>query len=161
MDSEQPHTSMFKTILVGTALVLCSGFSCFVTLGSVNPAQNLYSTVAVPQGALRTTSMAPVRGLAPLQNVPVSVTQQSGSTLFRGFGCRGCWHGGRLFSSGLGSTEVVVHLTTLVLVIRASTFESSYSPYHHRTKAPVEARPKFQPYRPQALVPSNGADVPV
>ena len=87
MGSEQPSTFMWlqKTVLVGAALALCSGFICFATINSVNsvsPAQSLYSSVAVPQSALRTISVAPARGLAPLQNVPSSMNlaQPSGCT---------------------------------------------------------------------------------
>ena len=54
---------MFEIIPVGTARFLCSGFSCVITLGSVNPVQSLYFPVAVPQCALQTTLVV------PLQNV--------------------------------------------------------------------------------------------
>ena len=50
---------MFEIPLNSTALVVCRGISCFFTLGSVNPAQRLHFPVAVPQCALRTTSVAP------------------------------------------------------------------------------------------------------
>ena len=38
---EQSYPSMFRTILVGTLLVLRSGCSCSIILGIVNPAQGL------------------------------------------------------------------------------------------------------------------------
>ena len=44
---------MLEIIPVGTALFLCRGFSCFITFGSVNPAQSLYFPVAMPQCALQ------------------------------------------------------------------------------------------------------------
>ena len=68
MASEQSYSPMFVIILEGTALVVCRDFSCFIILGIANPAQGLYSPMAVPQCALRTTSAASGRILAPLQN---------------------------------------------------------------------------------------------
>ena len=59
---------MFKIFLNGTALVVCRSFSCFFTLGCVNPAQRLHFPVAVRQCALRTTSVASGWVLDPLQN---------------------------------------------------------------------------------------------